>query len=76
MQKRLAIYPGSFDPLTNGHLDILERALRIFDQIIIAVTMVESKKPLSTPSIFPSAYLKGLYNGPPIKKTTNIHLLL
>jgi len=32
-----AIYPGSFDPITNGHIDIIERGLKIFDKIIIAV---------------------------------------
>ncbi len=34
---RIAIYPGSFDPVTNGHLDVLKRALKIFDKVIIAV---------------------------------------
>ena len=36
-QKRIAVYPGSFDPLTNGHLDIARRAARLFDTLIIAV---------------------------------------
>jgi pantetheine-phosphate adenylyltransferase len=36
MQK-IAIYPGSFDPVTNGHLDILERGLKLFDKIIVAI---------------------------------------
>src|SRR2546425_374301 len=44
--KKIAIYPGSFDPLTNGHLDILQRAMRIFDEVIIAVTKVELKSAL------------------------------
>jgi pantetheine-phosphate adenylyltransferase len=35
--ERIAIYPGSFDPVTNGHLDILERGLKLFDKIIIAI---------------------------------------
>jgi pantetheine-phosphate adenylyltransferase len=35
--KRIAIYPGSFDPVTNGHLDILERGLQIFDRIIVVI---------------------------------------
>ena len=39
-----AIYPGSFDPITNGHIDILERALRIFDEVIILVADNQNKK--------------------------------
>jgi pantetheine-phosphate adenylyltransferase len=45
---RRAIYPGSFDPITYGHLDILSRALRIFDEVIIAVARNENKSPLFT----------------------------
>lgn len=41
----IAIYPGSFDPLTNGHLDILERASKLFDRVIIAVLINSSKQP-------------------------------
>ncbi|MEO6797534.1 MAG: pantetheine-phosphate adenylyltransferase [Candidatus Dormibacter sp.] len=41
-----AVYPGSFDPLTHGHLDILHRAAGIFDQVVIAVIENPSKKPL------------------------------
>jgi|SRR5436190_3636743 pantetheine-phosphate adenylyltransferase len=43
---RIAIYPGSFDPLTNGHLDVVQRATKLFDQIIVAVAKSESKQPL------------------------------
>jgi pantetheine-phosphate adenylyltransferase len=43
---RLAVYPGSFDPITNGHLDILQRSLRIFDRVIIALADNVRKKPL------------------------------
>jgi pantetheine-phosphate adenylyltransferase len=42
---RIAIYPGSFDPITNGHLDILERGLSLFDTIIVAILNNPSKKP-------------------------------
>ncbi|MGH7942035.1 MAG: pantetheine-phosphate adenylyltransferase [Limisphaerales bacterium] len=45
---RTAIYPGSFDPLTNGHLDVLERAARLFDRVIVAIARNESKHPLFT----------------------------
>ena len=41
---RLAVYPGSFDPLTKGHLDIIQRACRIFDAVIVAVSNNPSKK--------------------------------
>ena len=43
---RVAIYPGSFDPLTNGHVDIIERGARIFDSIIVAILANVEKKPL------------------------------
>src|SRR5689334_15025488 len=43
---RTVIYPGSFDPLTNGHLDIVSRAARLFDQVVVAVAKNESKSPL------------------------------
>jgi len=44
----LAIYPGSFDPLTNGHVDIIERGARIFDRIIVAILVNAEKAPLFT----------------------------
>lgn len=44
--KRIAICPGSFDPITNGHLDIIERAVPIFDEIIVAVLNNSSKQPI------------------------------
>ena len=42
---RRALYPGSFDPITNGHLDILDRSLKLFDEIIITVALNPSKTP-------------------------------
>ena len=47
-KNRIAIYPGSFDPLTNGHIDIIERALEIFDKVIVAVLNNPSKNALFT----------------------------
>ncbi len=46
MQKKLAICPGSFDPITNGHLDIIRRGATIFDEVIIAIFNNQSKTPL------------------------------
>ncbi|HKI72703.1 MAG TPA: pantetheine-phosphate adenylyltransferase [Verrucomicrobiae bacterium] len=43
---RTAIYPGSFDPLTNGHLDVIERAAKLFDRVVVAIAINESKNPL------------------------------
>ena len=45
---RRAIYPGTFDPLTNGHLDLIKRGLRIFDEVIVAVAPSLKKQPLFT----------------------------
>ncbi len=41
---RIAVYPGSFDPITNGHLDVLNRALNIFDKVIVLVAVNPNKK--------------------------------
>lgn len=46
MKKRIAVYPGSFDPITNGHLDIILRGLDIFDELIVAVAHNVAKKSL------------------------------
>ncbi len=46
MEFRKAIYPGTFDPITNGHLDIIKRACAMFDEIIVAVAINEAKKPM------------------------------
>lgn len=47
--RSLAVYPGSFDPVTNGHIDLMERALKIFDGVIIAVAVNPGKQALFSP---------------------------
>jgi pantetheine-phosphate adenylyltransferase len=46
--KRIAIYPGTFDPITNGHIDLIKRTLKIFDEVIVAVAPSPKKRPLFT----------------------------
>ena len=46
MSERIAIYPGTFDPFTNGHLDIAERAAKLFDKVIITIASNTKKAPL------------------------------
>ena len=46
MTQRVAVYPGSFDPITNGHLDIIERARHLCDRLVIAVLVNDEKRPL------------------------------
>ena len=46
MNRKIAIYPGTFDPFTNGHLDLVMRGLSIFDEVIVAVALSSKKTPL------------------------------
>ncbi|MDP6626067.1 MAG: pantetheine-phosphate adenylyltransferase [Nitrospinota bacterium] len=48
MKKTVAIYPGTFDPVTNGHIDIIKRALKLFNKLIVAVAHNPQKTPLFT----------------------------
>lgn len=48
MENRLAIYPGTFDPITNGHIDVLERACKLFDHVIVTLAVNSQKTPLFT----------------------------
>ena len=45
---RTVVYPGSFDPLTNGHLDVVERASKLFDRVIVAIAKNDDKQPMFT----------------------------
>lgn len=48
MKRKIAIYPGTFDPVTNGHIDIMKRALTLFDKLIVAVAHNPQKNPIFT----------------------------
>ena len=48
MSQQIAVYPGTFDPVTNGHLDILRRASHIFDKVVVALSPSKNKSPLFT----------------------------
>jgi pantetheine-phosphate adenylyltransferase len=47
-KKNIAIYPGTFDPVTNGHLDIIDRAVKLFDEVVVGVAFNINKTPLFT----------------------------
>ena len=44
--RTIAIYPGTFDPITNGHLDVIKRAKKLFDKVLIGVALSEDKRPM------------------------------
>ena len=46
MKQKIAVYPGTFDPVTNGHLDIMLRAVKLFDRLIVAVALNPKKNPM------------------------------
>lgn len=60
MSSKIALCPGSFDPPTDGHINIIERGLRIFDKVIVAVAVNRSKKTIFTPEER-VAMLRGLF---------------
>ncbi len=70
MKKRKAIYPGSFDPVTFGHLDLIERALNLFDELIVIVASNPSKKTLFTVAERVNFLRMALKNQPRVKVKT------
>ena len=76
MNKQVAVYPGSFDPITYGHLDIIERGLEVFDHIIIAVARNSEKKSLFTTAERISHIEEAVGNNPRITVDTFDGLLV
>lgn len=70
MKKRKAIYPGSFDPVTFGHLDLIERALNLFDELIVVVASNPSKKTLFTATERANFLKAALKSHPRVKVST------
>src|SRR6267378_729932 len=69
MKTSIAIYPGSFDPVTNGHLDLIERGEKMFDLLIVAVLRNTEKQPLFTIPERVECCAKSRKNGPMWKWT-------
>jgi len=63
---KIGIYPGSFDPVTNGHLDVINRARSIFDKVVVAVARNAAKEPLFSPEERVSLIEENLVNRPNI----------
>lgn len=73
---RTAIYPGSFDPFTNGHLDVVQRAARLFDRVIVAVAKSDGKHPLFTQEERQSFIKKSIATMPNVEADTFDGLLV
>jgi len=75
-QKQIAVYPGSFDPITYGHLDIIERGLEVFDEIVVAVAQNIDKKGLFTTAERISLIRAAVNDNPRVKADTFEGLLV
>ena len=67
MPHKLAIYPGTFDPITKGHLDILQRSLHLFDQVIVALAENVRKAPLFSVAERKAQILEAIENDPRVE---------
>jgi pantetheine-phosphate adenylyltransferase len=73
---KLCIYPGTFDPFTNGHLDVLQRAAKLFDRVTVAVALSSTKHALFTPEQRVSLIAANLANLPNVDVTSFDGLLV
>ena len=75
-QKQIAVYPGSFDPITYGHLDIIDRGLEVFDEIVVAVAQNIDKKGLFSTAERIALIRAAVNNNPRVKVDTFEGLLV
>ncbi len=73
---KIAVYPGSFDPITNGHIDIIERSLKLFDKVIVVILINYKKTPLFSVEERKSLILESLNNNPNIEVDSFSGLLI
>lgn len=76
MENRIAVYPGNFDPVTNGHIDIIERAARIFPKVVVAVAASREKRSLLFSLEERVSFLKDLYQEHTCVEITSFNGLL
>jgi pantetheine-phosphate adenylyltransferase len=76
MAEKIAVYPGSFDPITYGHLDIIKRAIKIFDKVIVAVAQNYDKQSLFTPEEKVEMIKEAVKNFPTVSVDTFHGLLM
>lgn len=67
LEKKRALYAGTFDPFTNGHLDIVQRAIKIFDEVVVLVAVSPTKKPFMSTEQRVSVLKKLFANEPKVK---------
>jgi pantetheine-phosphate adenylyltransferase len=73
---RIAIYPGTFDPITNGHIDIIERAVTLFDKIIVTVATNSSKQPMFSGEERVALIRKAVARFPQVETTSSDGLIV
>ena len=74
--KKIGIYPGTFDPITYGHIDVIKRSLKIVDKVVVAVSNDETKDYLFSPEERVTLIKNSLFKDLKYKKKINIFLII